>query len=237
MVAQSSFLAETSTKIPQVLDFDEGDKIEYNFRALLDVSRGVKVDAEWEAFSYFVQWLHLGVYENFQIEGTHIDAYNLSKTIGAPRFGNAVMEAILATMPSRKFDQDLTERFQQIFLSCEVTSPLRTLYFESAVYWRMSYGRNDRIFEDLATRGGGVLTLDEVEDEVLIEVLKKHRDEFCLCASHELEGRDAEAEKVSKQHEGKKGKVEGLEDRIRNSMCICRVAPWSRDRERFFIAT
>lgn len=204
---------------------------------MLDVSRGVKVDAEWEVFGYFVQWLHTGVYENFQIEGTHIDAYNLSTTIGAPRFGNAVMEVILATMPARKYDQDLTERLRQIFLSCEVNSPLRTLYFESAIYWRMSYGRNDRIFEDFATRGDGVLTLDEVEDEVLIEVLKKHRDEFCLCANHEFEGRAAEARKMSKSHEGKKGKAEGLGNRIVDGVCICRVAPWSRDRERFFIAT
>lgn len=43
----------------------------------------------------FIQWLHTGVYENFQIEGTHIDADILSKTIGAPRFGNAVMEVHL----------------------------------------------------------------------------------------------------------------------------------------------
>lgn len=105
------------------------------------------------------------------------------------------------------------------------------MYFESAVYWRMSYGRNDGIYEDFATRGDGVLKLDEVEDEVLIKVLKRHRDEFCLCADHELEGRAAEAEKRSKSHEIKKRKTEGLENRTVGDVCICRIAPWWRDRE------
>jgi len=58
MVPQSIFLAETCTRIPQVLDFDEGDKIEYNLLALLDVARGVKVDAEREAFGFHTMASH-----------------------------------------------------------------------------------------------------------------------------------------------------------------------------------
>ena len=76
-----------------------------------------------------------------------------------------------------------------------------------------------------------------MEDKVLIKVWKRHRDEFCLCANHELEARAAEAEKRSKSHEVKKGKTERLENRTVGDACICRIAPWSKDRERFFTAT
>ncbi|PVH83825.1 hypothetical protein DL98DRAFT_615171 [Cadophora sp. DSE1049] len=237
MVPQNFFLAETRTNIPQVLDFDEGDKIEYNFRALLNVSRRVKVDAEWEVFGYFIQWLHTGVYENFQIECTHVDAYILSKTLGSPRFGNAVMEVILATMPSRKFDQGLTKKYQQIFLNCEVECPLRILYFESAVYWKMSYGPKDTRYGGWATRGEGVLMLDVVEDEVLIEVLEKHRRNFCPCADDECEAREIVVGKRARSAGPGTSNLVGLDNKTVQGVCICKIAPWSRDRERFFIAT
>ncbi|KAH7357074.1 hypothetical protein BKA65DRAFT_534817 [Rhexocercosporidium sp. MPI-PUGE-AT-0058] len=227
-IPQSHFFAETNTRLAEVLDFDEGDIIEHDFRALLGVGRRTNIVPHWEAFRCFQSWLDNGIYKNSQLEGTHIDAYLLSKTIGSPRFGNAIMEVILATMQTRKFDTELTDDFRRIYEHGEAFCPLRALYFETAVFWTLAYGRGDRRYQGMAFHGDGILGLDSVEDDVLIEVMEKHRKEFCPCVAKEYG-----AHKVAAAMK----ETGSLGDQSADEKCICNIAPWLRDRERFFTAS
>jgi hypothetical protein len=212
-------MADTVSRVPQLLDEPEGEEM-YPFRALLGVGARKNVSADWEAFHCFSKWLESGIYTNKQIAGSHIDAYILSEALQSPRFGNAVMQYILADIRSSKYDVELKNIFRNIFAKCSKESPLRKLYLEASVFWKLEFGGGGRS-KPASTYGEGVLGLDPEHDRSLIETLDKHKGEFCKCNVKAL--------------------CESLQAKtLRNlsgaQVCICQKEPWLVRPERFYRA-
>lgn len=186
---------------------------------MLGVGRRAEVDASWEAFQFFQSWLINDTYNNIEYESTHIDAYQLSKTLKSPRFGNAVMKKVLAIIPSRKFDSDLKDTLREISKKCAQGSPLRSLYFEAYHYWSMIPSYH-------------LLGLDEelMKDRDLAAVLETHPLDTCPCTEKYrefVEANDVSSEDV---HHAIEDKDEGMKS------CICSLGPWHQNPARFFAA-
>lgn len=121
------------------------------------------MSGSWEAFESFRDWLYTGVYDNNQIMGTHIDAYLLAATLQSHRFGNAVMQKILADIPQCKYDGKLADIYRTVYRTCGQASLLRKLYFQTAVFW------------------GKPLGLEAQTDAQLIQALTAFKTTFCAC--------------------------------------------------------
>ncbi|KAL2073584.1 hypothetical protein VTL71DRAFT_10910 [Oculimacula yallundae] len=263
-ILQSHFFAETHTAISEVLDSDDDNTVHHNFRTLLSAAIKVTVAPQWEAFGCFQRWLLDGIYKNSYIESSDIDVYLLSRTIQAHRFGNAVMEDILARMPARKYDPNSTKVFRQIFRNCEVNSLLRTLYLESLCFWNFSCIRNEKGVAIVLSQGQEFLNLEDVEDKELIQALREQKSELYPCRIKYDKAQqflaEMAAEKVDSPLKDRKLEDQGvnkegiyrtplrkenrgpskdwkLENERGSEERICKTPPWLKNRERFFSVT
>jgi len=85
------------------------------------------------------------------------------------------MREMLKMMPARKYDADLKETYRTIFANCQKSSPLRNLYFESASFWKFSFGEDGYV-------GGSMGSLDWIQLRQMAHViLREHRERFCHC--------------------------------------------------------
>jgi hypothetical protein len=90
------------------------------------------------------------------------------------------MQKILATIQSRKFDEDLKNTYRAIFNKCHSNSPLRQLYFRAALFWKLEFGGGGARLPN-SLYGEGVLGLDPEQDFGLISELQRFRETFCGC--------------------------------------------------------
>ncbi|CZR52845.1 uncharacterized protein PAC_02722 [Phialocephala subalpina] len=217
------FVNTAELKVPQILDFQKGDESpRYNFKNLVNTGSKENCDALWEAFQSFAAWLRNGVYKNDRIEGSDLHAYILADMLKSPRFANAVINSILHDLPSSKFLGDLKERLRLVSTSCSTTSPLRLLYFDTVMFWKLDVDERGELKpESMLCKG--LLGLDSIKDEVLIQEYLEHKKENCRCAKDVPRKDDAGSPKKSKVM---KMKVNPARPR---SCKYCQQAPWDRD--------
>lgn len=188
---------------------------------LLGVGYRKVVEDEWEAFKSFARWLDDGTYNAGDIVRmhSHVDAYLLSETLSSQRFGNAVMRSLLIDVRSRKFDPSLKYSYRQIFAHCTLNSPLRKLYFEASVFWRIEFGGGGNA-KRTSMWAEGVLGLDPAAavDKRLIQELELHKKKFCVCKNRRISRIRGKALPVVSQ----------------TGYCKCSREPWFRSPKRFF---
>lgn len=154
-----------------------------------------------------MKWLNTGIYQNDEVEATHIDAYLLSETLQSPRFGNAVMQQILDQIPAMKDDGNLADTIRRLCNEAIEDSLLKKLFFDAAIWWFPPSGllngtRNPRYFE-----GAGFLNLN---DGYWLNTLEGYKRETCHCSPAKR----------------KKGHVYREGGMYQEEVLGCRTEPW-----------
>lgn len=212
--------ANTVSRVPYLFEVEEE---RCDFRKIVGVDAYTNGSREWEAFECFRTWLYTGIYNNKQIVGTHHDAYYLSETLRSPRFANAVMQKILAVIPSRKYDEDLKDTYLAIFHRCEPEAPLRRLYTQAAIFW------NSSRISPFDSRD----VLADLDPEIktrLTRGIARFKDRICGCGLRlppKVESRRTTRGDIIPS---------AMENLPGNTACLCQEAPWSRPNQ-FFVAT
>jgi hypothetical protein len=197
------------------------------------------VSCELEAFESFRSWLYTGVYENPQIVGNHLYAYWLAEHLHSNNFANAVMKKILEEIPARKYDQDLKDSYRHIWSNVKADSPLRKLFFNCAVFWKLEFGGGGHEAPK-STYGEGVLGLDPEKDSGLFLALKKHKNSFCGCSAKMHQTPSGRQSRPARNRRGnRRAPITDLGKLLGNSLlhgvCKCQIAPWILEPNGYFI--
>lgn len=174
------------------------------------------VACAWAAFEIMIKWLNTGIYQNDEKEATHIDAYFLAEKLQSPRFGNAVMQCLLAQMPPMKTSGDMADTMRRCFDEGEEFSLLRKLMFDAVVWWfppgdYLMGTRTPGYFE-----GAGLLYGN---DKYWLKDVEEYRRETCQCPPSKR--------RKSSNNSSSSG--------MRQDVCdACRREPWLDEPRRYY---
>jgi hypothetical protein len=178
-IPQSRFFQTCHARLPIAVDFEDDDVLQYDFQLLVGTGSEDYLAPLWESFQSFEHWVAHGKYVHHEISGTHIDSYVLADILSSPGFADAVMREIMSKLPGQKFDLDLKNSYRQVFSKFPIDSPLRQLYFDAAMYWRLYFGGGGT--EDVhwtKSFDKRVLGLDPSKDVALLQALQKHKAQY-----------------------------------------------------------
>jgi hypothetical protein len=235
------------TEKPLMLDYTDSENKSFVFDNLVKGEDEDYATRMWEALQIFINFLNTGEYVNNQIEASHIDAYLLSEIFASPRFAEPIMREILASLPSSKYDGNLTEILDYIYKHASSNSLLRKVYFDVAEYW-FSPKSSDKFWV-----GGGTFT---GAYRTLITALAEHARETCTCpwrnsyrkdqakwanetensrgSGRELEYRPHISEVQRRYNDAGKVKSTRVHNEFEKFYCRCKIAPWLDDPRRYF---
>lgn len=162
---------------------------------------------------------------------THIDTYHFAEILQSRRFANAVMFKILGAMPQQRFDAELKDVLRSLHDRHVASSPLRTLYFESVIFWRMNFHDDD---PNYCARHS--LHLDSKLDAPLIDQLVREWWKYCIeatsCECATMASTVKTKDNLPTEDAKHPPKVV-LGNKLA-APCSCTFAPWLKDPARFF---